>query len=119
MTTQPADSQGPSEPLTEQDIALWEAALAATTPGEWQCWNGYGPAEDGTYGVLRIGPDDPACRAGLTADTPHADIHGTRADIQFVAFAHNNLAELLAEVRRLRALEALCKSARSCGWGGK
>jgi hypothetical protein len=70
--------------------------LAGVTPGEWKCWNGWGPTPSGLMAVNRIGPE---AGGGLVAhpEQPRsADLYATAGDAEFVAAAPELVRDLLS-----------------------
>jgi hypothetical protein len=77
------------------------ARAAAATPGLWKCWNGWGPvvgSDPPLLAMQRIAPDPyetggvMATHDGMREDR---DLYATRADAEFVAYAHKDIAALL------------------------
>src|SRR3954463_15610081 len=90
--------------ITPELLAGVEQKARAASPGWWRCWNGWRGAEGGMR-ALRVGPGG---GGGITAHG-HADVVGSRGDLEHVATA--NPAVVLALVERIRRLEAAALAA--------
>jgi hypothetical protein len=75
------------------DLDKLEALLAKATPGEWSV--------DG-LGIKRMNPPDSIARACIVIE----DREAKRDNLAAIVAAHNATPELLAELRRLRRMEA-------------
>ena len=88
------------------DMDAIEGRLTAATPGPWRCWNGFAVVGEtarkhDVMAVNRIGPDD-GVSGILGGWSEDGDLYARRADAEFVAMAPTDIADLIAEVRRLR-----------------
>lgn len=82
--------------MTEEQLAELEALAASATPGPWEAEN-----DVGTGNLL-------APLGGLPHMTAFAQVW-TFGDAAFIAAARTSVPELIAEVRRLRALLEDCE----------
>jgi hypothetical protein len=92
--------------VTAVDVDALDAARAAATPGPWSI-DAKGWIDAGDYATV-IGPADVDCMSYCYGGTSRIEGDNLPADAALIVAAVNALPELLAEVRRGRALrEAL------------
>lgn len=107
------DSESSSMSRTPDEIVKEaKERLDGITPGEWKCWNGWGPAADGLMRVARIGPSDPDAWRSLQTRFESEDISGTKADMEFIARAPTLVRDLLTALEVAESAHAVTQRER-------
>lgn len=95
-------------PLTDEHLAEIEARLRQITPTPWEeCWVADGPDDPGVSAITAFRND----LEFVVVQAPGEDDQSPQEsmDIEFIAHAPEDIAALLAEVRRLREIESVAR----------
>lgn len=93
----------PVEPMSAERLAEIDGRFAGTSEGEWL----YFPEDSSVCAMDGVIPCEVADLSNNSADEP-------QGDGEFIAHAHQDVPDLLAEVKRLKAVEAELRELLGC-----